>query len=73
MTVMNEYKAFEYIIYWVPTQREYEKDGMRPTVLVHPKVVIAKSQDHAKTLAGRDIPEEYVDDLDQIVVATRPF
>jgi hypothetical protein len=73
MANISEYKAFEYIIYWVPTDREYEKDGMRPNVLVHPKVVVARSQDHAKTLAAREIPDEFVDDLEQIVVAVRPF
>lgn len=35
--------------------------------------LLASSLENARTLASREIPEEYVDRLDEVTVSVRPF
>lgn len=65
-------KLFEYAVYYVPAEEE-NAQGQKAVVLVKPTTALAKSEDQARTLASRAIPEEYLEKLDQVTVVIRPF
>jgi len=66
------YKLFQYAVFFVPTPKELEK-GEKPKVLVDIKSVVAKSENDVRTIASREIPEEYLDKLEQVNIVVRPF
>jgi hypothetical protein len=65
-------KLFQYAILWTPTEDEH-KEGKRARIIVEPTPVLARDQDGATMLAGRAIPAESIDSLDQLEIAVRPF
>ncbi len=58
-------KLFEYAAFYVGADKS--------VIVVEPKTVLAKTEDVAKSLAARAIPEEYADRLDKVTVVVRPF
>jgi hypothetical protein len=50
-----------------------EIETAKSVLLVEPKAVVALSEDEVRTLAGREIPEEYTSKLDQVEILVRPF
>ena len=64
-------KIFEFAAIYVP------KDGLKTAdnakIIVEPTAIIAKDEKQAAILAARAIPEDYVDRLDQVEIAVRPF
>ena len=65
-------KLFEYAVIYNPTANEV-KDGATSELVVPVKTVLATTQQNAMLLAARAIPEKYLDKLDRLEVAVRPF
>lgn len=65
-------KLFEYAIIYKPTSKEAEK-GVEAKLVVAPKTLLADTQQNALLLAAREIPKEYLNKLNQVEVAIRPF
>lgn len=69
-------KLFEYAVIFHQLQTKEQKDkgeSQKSKLLVSPTYVLAKDDKEAAVLAARAIPEEYLDRLDQVEVAVRPF
>lgn len=67
-------KLFEYAVILHNNVADAKKSkGAVATLIVKPTTVLAKDQAQAMLLAGRAIPAEYLDRLDQVEVACRPF
>lgn len=45
----------------------------KPKIIVQPTTVLAKDEKQAGMLAGRALPEQYLDRLDQVEMVVRPF
>lgn len=69
---MKTNKIFEYIIFWQPDQEEAKK-GVKAEMITPIKTVLATDIEKANILASREIPEKYLDQLDQVTIAVRPF
>lgn len=65
-------KLFQYAIYWQPNEEQVKKSE-KPKMLVEVKTVLSSDEKGAFVLASREIPEEYLNQLDQIQVVVRPF
>lgn len=62
-------KLFEYAIIFNPKDSKKEKTQLLKSV----STVLATTQNNATILASREIPKEYLDRLDEVEVAVRPF
>lgn len=62
-------KLFEYAVIYTPDEESPDK----PKLVVPVTTVIASNKEGATLMAARSIPEEYVDKLDRLEVAVRPF
>ncbi len=65
-------KLFQYAAIWEPTT-EQAKTGEKAKLIVDPKTVLCADDKSAMVLAARDIPESYLNQLDQVQVVVRPF
>ena len=65
-------QIFEYAIIWHPS-KEQDKNGEKAKILVEPTVVLSESEQNVTILASRQIPEDYLSQLNQIDIAVRPF
>jgi len=65
-------RVYEYVIFLDP-KKEEGKPEEKAKILVDRKTVLATSDKQAGIIASRDIPEEYIDRLEEIEVALRPF
>ena len=65
-------QLFQYAILWHPSDKEQE-DGRKTEIIVDIDTVLATSEQAAVLLAGKQIPEDRVDDIDQMEVVVRPF
>lgn len=72
MAEIRKPQLFEYAVVWHPTEQQ-TKDGQKSKVIVEPKVVLAMDNNGAAIIAARAIGSEYIDQLDQVEVAIRPF
>lgn len=71
---MSQVQLFEYAV--LLQGKENTKTGevtSRPELIVKPEVVLAKDAQQAQLLAGRAIPEEYMDRLERLTLVVRPF
>lgn len=68
-------KLFEYAILLHPPEKKDEKenDHTKTLIVKVPTTILAKDDKQAGMLIAREIPEDYVDKLDQIEVIVRPF
>ena len=73
-------KLFEYAILYhpVPTKEDRDRGIKKPSVLIpvagqDVTRVVAEDEKEVSIRAARQIPEEYLDRLQQIEVAVRPF
>lgn len=76
-TTKNGQKTlFEYAIlhHRKPTKKE-EEDGQRTVskMIVEPTRILAKNEQEAMMVIAREIPQEYVERLDEVEVIVRPF
>lgn len=66
-------QLFEYVIF---LQGKKNRDGdvkEKPEIVAPLALILAEDQEQATLLAGRAIPEEYLDRIDRLTVAVRPF
>lgn len=69
---MTKTKLFQYAVIWHPTEKEV-KDGLKPSIIVNLKTILAVDQNAASMIAAMSIPDIYRDALDQVEIAIRPF
>lgn len=62
-------KVFEYLILLHPSEDEKGKTK----VIVEKTTLLASDLDVAKTLVARAIPEEFLEELENVEVLIRPF
>ena len=65
-------RIFEYAIIVHPNKKQKEQ-GERCRFVVEPKAILAQDEKQAALLAGREIPEDLLAQLEQVEVAVRPF
>lgn len=65
-------KLFQYAIFWVPTA-EQKKAGDKAKILIPIKETLADNEGSVQIQASREIPEAYMDQLDQVQICVRPF
>ena len=65
-------KLFQFALLFHPNEKEL-KDGKRSEVITEVKTIIATDDKTALLLVSRQIPEEYINRLDQVEVVLRPF
>lgn len=65
-------KLYQYVAFLRPTEDE-EKAGSIGQVIVQPTTILSVSDQAASILASRAIPEAFIDKIDRIEVAVRPF
>ncbi len=65
-------KLFQYAVLWHPTEQQ-RKDGQKDKILIDVTTVLQKDQSTVLLEAARSIPQEWMNQLDQIEVAIRPF
>lgn len=63
---------YQYAVLWHPNDQQAEA-GEKTIVLVEPDTLLASDQNSAFIQASREIPDEYLDALDQIDILVRPF
>lgn len=66
-------KLYEYAVILQP---KLDKDGEvseEGKLVVEPTTVLADDESQAQLLAGRAIPEEFMDRLERLTLAVRPF
>lgn len=72
-------KLFEYVIVYHPRRPSRSKDekddgdGQVSEILVDLKRVIARDEKTVAIMAAREIPEKYLERLDQVEICIRPF
>lgn len=69
---MKNFKLFEFAIFWQPSEDSIKK-GVKPEIIVPPNTILAMDIEKANILASRQIPDKYLDQLDQVTIAVRPF
>lgn len=71
---MSKSTIFEYCVVFNPkSKKEGETPDKKPSILVDVTRVLVQNQQEATILAARSIPAEYLDKLDQVEIAVRPF
>ena len=65
-------KIFQFAVLLHPTSKERE-EGKSSELIVPVTTVVAPDQNGATLQAGRAIPSNYLDKLDRLEVAVRPF
>lgn len=69
---MSKPKLFEFAVLHHPTDDEGKPNG-KSVILVEPKRVLASTDQEAVIHASRDIPDAYLDKLEQVEIVIRPF
>lgn len=65
-------KIYEYAAVFNPNDSE-KKEGEKSTIVISPKQVLCENERAALMLAARDIPDSFLDKMDRVEVAVRPF
>lgn len=67
-------KLFEFSVFFNPNKNSLEKKPEeKAKILIQPKTVLATDGDRAGMMAAREIPAEYLERLDEVEIAVRPF
>lgn len=69
-------KLFEYAVIFnpLPTKDQVERgENPKSELIVDVTRVLANSEKEAQMMAARAIPDKYMDKLDQVEIALRPF
>lgn len=70
---MENFKLFQYAIFYVPTKEEIKEQKLGPTIIKDVSSIIAKDEREVTIKVAREIPQEYVDKLDHVIIAISPF
>ena len=66
-------RIYEYAVIYHPKRKTKDDPQKKSEVIVDVKRDICASEQEALILASRAIPEGYLDKLDQVEIAVRPF
>lgn len=66
-------QIFEYAVVFQPKNEDETKEREKPKLVVDVTRVLASSQQEVTILASRSIPADYLDRLDEVEIAVRPF
>lgn len=69
-------KLFEYAVLYHPHQTKEQRDrgeSARSELIIDVQRVLARDDKEVNLVAARGIPEKFLDKLDRIEVAVRPF
>ena len=66
-------KIYEYAVLFHPRKKKDDEKQALSTLIVDVTRVVASDEKAVAMLAARSIPEEYVEKLDQVEIAIRPF
>lgn len=69
---MSKARIWQYAILWHPTEKQVE-DGKKSELIKDPTTVVANDEKSVAMIAAREVPEEYLTDLDRVEVVCRPF
>jgi hypothetical protein len=69
---MEKAKLFQYAIIWNPSEEEI-KEGKKAVLVADLTTILAKTEKDALIIVSRAIPEQYMDTLNQLEIALRPF
>lgn len=64
-------KLYEYVVIWHPTEKQENDEQLKPKIIVDLKRVLAKDVSRVQALAARDIPDEYIEQMNQIEILIR--
>lgn len=62
--------VFQYVVFYLPHEDETDD---KARIIVDPATILAKDERQAMMLAARAVPEYFIDKLDQVEIAVRPF
>lgn len=65
-------RLYEYRILYIPKEEKDVKQPFKPQVLATGEM-FAKDQKEVDLRCARMIPEDYIEKLDEVTIATRPF
>ena len=63
---------YQFVIFYIPTPEEIKK-GSKPYILAGPTTILSSDTSSATILAARQIPEKYIEKLENVEIAVRPF
>ena len=66
-------RLYEYAVLYHPEPEEDGVKRLKSELIVGVKQALVRSQQEAMILAAREIPEKYLDKLDEVEIAVRPF
>jgi hypothetical protein len=69
---MNTPKIYQYAVIWHPDE-EQTKEGKKSEIIISPEFLLANDERSALITLSRSIPEKYLDQLDHLEIAIRPF
>ena len=70
---MRNLKLYQYAIFYTPTEEEVKDKKVGPTIITDVKSIVASDEKEVTIRVAREIPEEYLDRLENVVIAIRPF
>lgn len=73
MTTRMKSSLFEYAILLHPIQEDTTKAVPPSEILVKPTTILAATPQEAQMVAARAIPDRYIDRLQEVEIAVRPF
>lgn len=65
-------KIYQYAVIWEPNEKQAE-NGDKAKIVVEVTSILASSEQEAVIVAGRAIPDTYLDQLDQVQVVVKGF
>lgn len=69
---MSKSKLFEYAVIYNPDAKAL-KEGLKSEIVIKPTTILAKNEKEVNFIAARSIPPEYVEKIDHLDIAVRPF
>lgn len=66
-------KIFQFVAFYLPKKHDSKKECDKPRIIAGPETILAKDEREATMKAARSIPEDFVDKLDEVELAVRPF
>jgi hypothetical protein len=66
-------KIFEYAVIYHPRKKEKDEEQKKSKIIVDVTRVISATEQEVGILAAREIPTDYLDKLDEVEIAIRPF
>lgn len=66
-------KLFEYAVIYHPCKKDKDAEEKKSVLVKVPTTILASDDKEVAIKAARDIPDEYIDKLEDIEIVVRPF